>query len=126
MTNRKSLGERDLERLFLFIYLIPVVGFFPSLWTLYLQQGSREQQKLSRLAVTLALGWLVSYFLLAFGAQQTTNLLTLRLSLINALLTSGYFLVCIMLMVRLWQQKRPHLPFISKVAEGVVKKYLSS
>ena len=126
MTNREPLGEKDLERLFLFIYLIPVAGFFPSLWTLYRQQGSREQEKVARLALTLALGWVVSYILLAFGAQQTTDLLTLRLSLVNSLLTSGYFLVCIMLMVRLWQRKNPRLPFISKVAEGIVKKHLSS
>lgn len=108
------------------MYLIPVAGFFPSLWTLYRQQGSREQQKVSRLAVTLALGWIASYVLLGFGAQQTSNLLTLRLSLLNGLLTSSYFVVCIMLMVSVWQRKQPRLPVLSKVAEGVIRKHLSS
>ncbi|MDB9368125.1 hypothetical protein PN456_04005 [Nodularia spumigena CS-586/05] len=37
----------------LFLYLIPVLGFFPSLWTLYRRQGTREQLVVSRLSLHL-------------------------------------------------------------------------
>ncbi|MEO0971242.1 MAG: hypothetical protein AAFX80_23750, partial [Cyanobacteria bacterium J06639_18] len=49
---------------YLLLYLIPVIGFFPSLWTLYRRQGSREKLSISRLSVTLALIWVVGYILL--------------------------------------------------------------
>jgi len=116
--------ETTEKQLQLFFYLIPVVGFFPALWTLYRRQGSREQQSVSRLAVTLALGWLLSYSLLAWQ-WDVTQLWTLRLLLINGLLTSGYFAVSIGLMIQVRQGKLPRLPGISKIAEGTVRKHLS-
>ncbi|MGK7871974.1 MAG: hypothetical protein AB4426_01230 [Xenococcaceae cyanobacterium] len=125
MNNHDPFREQKLKQVQLFIYLIPVVGFFPALWTLYRRQASREQQAVSRLSVTLALSWLVAYSLLWLGAVPTSELLTLRLLYMNTLLTSGYFLVCIGLMVSLWQGKLPRLPGISPIAKGVVRKHLS-
>jgi hypothetical protein len=118
------LDNSDLKRLQLYVYLVPVMGFFPSLWTLYRRQGTREQQAVSRLSVTLALGWLLGYILLSAGVQ-TSEFLTIRLLFLNSLLTSGYFLVSIGLMVRVWQRKSARLPGISRVAEGSVRKHLS-
>lgn len=126
MPHSDPFKENKLQHLQLFIYLIPIFGFFPALWTLYRHQGSREQQKVSRLVVTLAVIWLLGYSLLAMEAGQTAQLLSLRISLINTLFTSGYFLVCLGLMVRLWQRKSTRLPVISQIAEGVVRKKLSS
>lgn len=114
----------DLEQLQLFIYLIPVMGFFPSLWTLYRRQGTRKQQAVSRLSVTLAFGWLLGYILLSTGVQGS-EFWNIRLLFINGMLTSGYFLVSVGLMVRLWQRKPPSLPGISGVAQGIVRKHLS-
>ncbi|MDP8963537.1 MAG: hypothetical protein M3O33_06035 [Cyanobacteriota bacterium] len=124
MKDLDPLENSDLKRLQLFIYLVPVLGFFPALWTLYRRQGSREQQAVSRLSVTLAFSWLLGYILLSAGVQ-VSEFWTLRLLFMNTLLTSGYFLVCIGLMVRLWQRKSPRLPGISRVAEGTVRKHLS-
>ena len=121
---RKSFENQDIKHLQLFLYLIPVFGFFPALWTLYCRQGSREQQKLSRLAITLALSWLVSYVLLGTGAQ-TAEGLALPLLLTSSVLTSSYFLVNIWLMVRLWQRQPPRLSWISRVSERLGRKYLS-
>ena len=60
---------------YLLLYLIPVIGFFPSLWTLYHKQGSREKLSVSRLSVTLALTWVIGYILLASGtASLNSNL----------------------------------------------------
>jgi hypothetical protein len=108
----------------LFVYLVPVFGFFPALWTLYRRQGSREQQAVSRLSVTLAFGWLLGYILLSAGGQAS-EFWTLRLLFMNTMLTSGYFIVSVGLMVRLWQRKSPRLPGISRIAEGTVRKHLS-
>jgi len=124
MENLDPLENQDLKHLHLFFYLVPVVGFFPALWTLYRRQGNREQQAVSRLAVTLALAWLCAYLLLGTGAQ-VSEVLTLRLLFMNSLLTSGYFLVNLWLMVLLWQRKSLRLPGISRFAERVVRRHLS-
>ena len=124
MKELDPLENSDLDRLQLFVYLVPVLGFFPALWTLYRRQGSREQQAVSRLSVTLAFGWLLGYILLSAGGQAS-EFWTLRLLFMNTLLTSGYFIVSVGLMVRLWQRKSPRLPGISRIAEGTVRKHLS-
>jgi len=106
-------GTEDINHLRLFIYLLPVVGFFPALWTLYRGRGSREQRSLSRLVITLAMAWLLGYVLLGTGAQ-TTDAMALPLLVTSSLLTSGYFLVNFWLMVRLWQRKSLRLPIVSR------------
>ncbi|MGC1394631.1 MAG: hypothetical protein WA828_10165 [Coleofasciculaceae cyanobacterium] len=122
MKEPEQLDNQDLIRLQLFIYLVPIFGFFPALWTLYRRQGTKEQQKVSRLSVTLALSWLLGYFLLSAGADQFW---TIRLLMTNTLLTSGYFLISLGLMVRLWQRQSTRLPGISQIAEEKVRKHLS-
>lgn len=125
MKELDPLENANLQRLQLFIYLVPIIGFLPALWTLYRRQGTREQQAVSRLSVTLALGWLLGYLLLFSAGTQTSEFWTLRLLFMNTLLTSGYFLVSIGLMARLWQRKQPRLPWVSRFAEGTVRKHLS-
>lgn len=116
MSNVDPFENQDIKHLQLFIYLIPIVGFFPALWTLYRRSGTRQQRNLSRLVITLALGWLFGYLLLGVGAQ-TTESLSLPLLLTSSLLTSGYFLVNIWLMVRLWQRKPLRLPLVSPLSD---------
>ncbi|PPS39991.1 hypothetical protein B1A85_21475 [Chroococcidiopsis sp. TS-821] len=111
------------NRLLLLFYLIPVVGFFPSLWTLYRRQGSREQFALSRLSITLAGTWLLGYLLMSFGAE-TSDFLALRLLILNSFLTSGYFLVSLWLMFLLIQGKAVRLPGFSQWAERILSKHL--
>ncbi len=108
----------------LLLYLIPIIGFFPSLWTLYGGQASREQLAVSRLSITLALTWLLGYLLLSTGAT-TSNFFSLRLFILNSFLTSGYFIVSVWLMLRLMQGKSGRLPGFSTLAERVFSKYLS-
>jgi hypothetical protein len=67
-------------------------------------------KKVSRLAVTLMLGWLSLYSFLWLGANASADLLSLRLLYLNGMLTTGYFLICIILMIRIWQGKIPRLP----------------
>ena len=138
MKDTEPAYNPTFNRLYLFFYLIPIFGFFPALWTLYRRQGSREQLTLSRLSVTLAGGWLLGYLLLG-TAGEMSEFLTLRLLLLNMLLTSGYFIVSIWLMVRLYSRASsryssasgetrvasPRLPGFSHFAEHVLGKYLS-
>jgi hypothetical protein len=107
----------------LLLYLIPVIGFFPSLWTLYRRQSSREQLIVSRLSITLAFTWVLGYFLLATGAE-TSAFFTLRLLILNSFLTSSYFLVSVWLMFRIIQGKSNRLPGFSNFAERMLGKYL--
>jgi hypothetical protein len=111
--NDLDFENQDIQHLKLFLYLMPVFGFFPALWTLYRHQGTRPERALSRLVIKLALGWLVAYFLLGFGAT-TSDSLQVPLLITSSFLTSGYFLVNLWLMVRLWQRKAIALPFFGR------------
>jgi hypothetical protein len=108
--------NEDLKHLQLFFYFLPVIGFFPALWMLYRRQGDRHHKTASRLAVTLALGWLLGYLLLGVGAE-TSEALSLPLLLMSSFLTSGYFLVNIWLMVRVWRRKSLKLPLVSRLSQ---------
>jgi hypothetical protein len=107
----------------LLLYLIPVVGFFPSLWTLYTRQGNREQLTASRLSITLALTWIVGYFFLGTGAE-TSEFFTLRLLILNGFLTSGYFLASIWLILNALRGRNQRIPGFSRFAERFLGKYL--
>ena len=109
--NTFEFENKKLKRLQLFIYLIPVIGFFPALWTLYRRTADRRQQTVSRLAVVLGLMWVVSYGLLETGSR---NYESFRLAwlLSSSLVTSSYFLVTFWMMVRVWRRQSLRLPAI--------------
>lgn len=115
-----SNSDRTTSTFQLILYMLPVVGFFPSLWTVYRRQGTREQLVVSRLSITLALGWMLGYVLLATGAEYTSDFLTLRLLILNTFLTSGYFLVSLWLILRAVRGKKQRLPGLSRFAERVL------
>ncbi|VEP11695.1 conserved membrane hypothetical protein [Hyella patelloides LEGE 07179] len=115
MSKLYEIETKKTQKLKLWIYLLPVVGVIPSLWTLYRGQANSEQKKASRLSVVLLLLWLTPYVSLFIGAGQTSELLAFRLLYTNALLTTGYFLICLGLMFRLQQGKSPYLPLINSL-----------
>ncbi|HEY9738628.1 MAG TPA: hypothetical protein V6D06_20185 [Trichocoleus sp.] len=115
MTKPDSDGSETLERLQLLIYLVPIFGLFPALWSLYLKQGSRQEKTVSRLVVTLALGWLITFGVLSAGGQLAPSL-SLRLLVSSTLVTTGYFVTNFWLMVRLLQGKPVRLPGISQLS----------
>ncbi|MFM7405099.1 MAG: hypothetical protein ACKO3K_00095 [Cuspidothrix sp.] len=119
--DKPPIKYTDTPKTQLILYLIPIIGFFPSLWTLYVRQGSREQLSISRLSITLAFIWMLGYLLLATGA--TSDFWTLRLLILNTFLTSGYFLVSVWLIFRVLQGKSSRLPGFSNLAERVWRKY---
>jgi hypothetical protein len=113
--------DTDILKIQLIFYLIPIIGFFPALWTLYNGQGNREKVTVSRLSITLALIWMLGYLLLTTGAA--VDFLTLRLLILNSFLTSGYFLVSVWLIFRVIRGKSSRLPGFSNLADGVWCKY---
>ncbi|HCQ22954.1 MAG: hypothetical protein HEQ27_22240 [Dolichospermum sp. JUN01] len=112
-----SPKDTDILKTQLILYLVPILGFFPSLWTIYHGQGSREQLAVSRLSITLALIWILGYLLLTTGAA--TDFFTLRLLILNSFLTSGYFLVSVWLIFRVIQGKSCRLAGFSNLATRI-------
>jgi hypothetical protein len=108
----------------LILYLIPIIGFFPSLWTLYHRQGSQEQLATCRLSITLAISWVLGYLFLATGAASL-DFVAVRLLILNSFLTSGYFLVSLWLVFLIVRRKSRRLPGLNYFAEKVIGKYLS-
>lgn len=108
-------GE-TLERLKLVIYLVPVFGTFPALYSLWQRQGSRKEQDVSRLVVTLALTWVIIYGLLSAGSHLSPGV-SLRFLVSNALVTTGYTLTNLVLMVRLLQGKSVKVPGFSRLSK---------
>ncbi len=123
MDNSHSLENITTTKRQLILYLIPIIGFFPALWTLYFRAGSREQLATSRLSISLGLVWVLGYLLLTTGAA-TTDFFTLRLLILNSFLTSGYFLVSLWLILGLMQGKSKKVPGLSNFAERFLSKYL--
>ncbi|HEY9887605.1 MAG TPA: hypothetical protein V6D02_04340 [Candidatus Obscuribacterales bacterium] len=116
MRSRRSDPETTFETLKLLIYLVPIFGFFPALWSLYLKQGTPREATVSKTAVTLALAWVVVYGLTAAGSQAT-DLLGTRLLVTSLLTTTGYFVTNLWLMVRLLQGGSVRLPGLSKISD---------
>lgn len=115
MATSDPFDNLELRHLQSFVYLIPFLGFLPSLWTLYRRRGSREQRAASRLAIVLGLIWGLGSILLATGAQSETARLPLLIT--ASLLTSSYFVTSLLLMMRLWQRKPLNLPGLGWVDE---------
>ncbi|MGF1458703.1 MAG: hypothetical protein ACFBSG_06715 [Leptolyngbyaceae cyanobacterium] len=116
MRSRSSSTETKLETLKLVIYLVPIFGFFPALWSLYLKQGSPRESTVSKTAVTLALAWVMVYVLTVAGSQAA-DVVSTRLLITGLLATTGYFITNLGLMVRLLQGSSVRLPGISKLGD---------
>ena len=122
MEQKNSRLQKSEKQSQLWIYLLPVVGVLPAIWTLYRGTGNLEQQKASRLSVMLVLLWFIGYISLFIGAAQSSEILTFRLLYANTLLTSGYFIICLGLMFRLRTGKSPYLPLLSQVSNKIGRK----
>jgi hypothetical protein len=115
MSNSYEIENQKFQKLQLWIYLLPVLGLIPSIWTLSRKKANFEQKQASRLSVILLLLWLTAYISLFVGAERASDLLAFRLLYTNALLTTGYFVICFGLMFRLQQGKMPYLPVINSL-----------
>ncbi|MEB3163252.1 MAG: hypothetical protein VKK80_08495 [Prochlorothrix sp.] len=115
--------RREQQRLRLFVYLIPVVGFFPALWCLY-RKGkssraglvSRRERQVSRMAVTLGLGWVMATILVGAGSS-IAEIPDIGRLVLGSGLTSAYFVVNFWLMLQLWRNQRLWIPGLSDLGD---------
>ena len=114
--SNQTYHSRHTRHFQLWIYLLPVIGVVPAIWTLYRVEKQpktsfsevsdslirlKQQHKASRLSLNLALVWVSSYSLLSLGAANVSGIGSFRLLYVNAVITTGYFLACTILMFRL-------------------------
>ncbi len=116
MKKASPASGETLERLKLTLYLVPIFGVVPAVYSLWQKQGSRQELAVSRLVVTLAFTWVITYGLLSAGSNLAPGL-SLRLLITNTLVTTGYTLTNLVLMVRLLQGKSVNLPGFSQLSK---------
>ncbi|MCM1982793.1 hypothetical protein [Lyngbya confervoides] len=113
--------SEDLVRLQLFLSLIPVFGLIPALWSLSRRDSPRQVRQVSRLAVTLGLLWGLGVLMLQAGvgdpAMGLASSVGMVLQVGNTLWSSGYFVMLLWLMTRVWQRKAVQVPGLSRVAQ---------
>lgn len=96
------------------LYLLPIVGTLPALWTLYHKPENPRERQVSRLGLLLALSWLIAYSCLGIGSNLIPSTIwSVRFLYLDGLITSGYFITCFVLLIRLWRGKTPKVPGIS-------------
>ena len=123
MKKSEPLENPDLKRLELFLLVTPILGFFPALWKLYRRKGGPEERSASRLAVTLALIWVLGTILLQ-ASSNAGEFGKISWLLTTSLFSTSYFIVGFGLMVRVWKRQPLWLPGISQIAEKVIGKHL--
>jgi hypothetical protein len=109
MTGRDPFGDEKLKRINLILYLIPLVGWILSALTLSQKQSEPQKKKVSRISLNLTLGWFLFYILLWTGSTFSGDSYSLRLLYMNGLLTTGYIVISLTLMWRIWQGKSINL-----------------
>ncbi|NJM66815.1 MAG: hypothetical protein HC851_14705 [Acaryochloris sp. RU_4_1] len=127
--SRDIFANRTLKRLLLFIYLVPVFGVVPAIWTLTRQQSNsrqviadhRQQREVSRVAILVGLVWFLGTLCLTSGIAlfQTENTQGMSISwlVLSSLFTSGYFLTNLGLMVRVWRRQSLDIAAINRVTK---------
>jgi hypothetical protein len=116
------LEPSALDRLETFVYLTPVIGLLPSMWAIYRGQRDKRQLAACRLSILLAFVWLSTYLSLNVCADLSgASALGFRLLFLNSLVTSGYFMTSLWLMMLLWQKKSIRLPGVSALAERTLR-----
>jgi hypothetical protein len=106
--------DPEFRSLKLMLYFMPVFGIIPALWSLNHEDSTRAERNASRMAIKLALTWFASYMLFDVGAQNI-DALHLPLLLTSSLITSGYFVMNLWLVILLWQRKSIDVPLLGRL-----------
>lgn len=127
-----DMDDPFLQRMRIYLHLVPVFGVVPSLWTLYSQGqqqedygdncadledvGSARLKSASQLSVLIGLGCISAIALFGAAASaQPTQLATLRFLLGSSFVGSGYFLLSLALMFRVAKGKSIRIPGITSL-----------
>lgn len=98
----KQNRTNNLDKLQLSLYLMPIFG--PIYVLISFGHLDSSQTKTAMLSLRLGIGWLITYSTLWLGSNLTTDLFSLRLLYLNGLLTTGYFLVCLFFILKVWNR----------------------
>ncbi len=113
----------NLDKFQLSLYLLPVVGIIPSLISLYSEYSNAQQKKVSKISTNLFVIWIFFYSILSLGSSlNNIETITLRLLYLNALLTTGYFLSCLIFTWIIWQGKIPSFSLLKLPQKSKRKK----
>ncbi len=98
--------ENNLSKLQLSLYLMPILGTILALVNLLSKKEMNYQnKKISRLSLQMGLSWLILYSSLWLGSSVTNDLFSFRLLYLNGMITTGYFLICLFFILRIWNNK---------------------
>jgi len=123
-----DMDDPFLQRMRIYLHLVPVFGVIPSLWTLYKSESYGERnskveerkqsqlQSASRLSVLMGLASISAIALLGAAATQTTQLATLRLLIGSSFIGSSYFLLSLVLMFRVAKGQSMRLPIVTTLS----------
>lgn len=123
------MDSSSLQRLRIYLHLIPMFGVVPSLWTLYGKGDvpvedieAAQLKSISRLAVVLGMSSICAITLLAAGGLtaggsiQNSQAASLRLLIASSFVGSGYFLLNLSLMFRVAKGQSIRLPGITQLS----------
>lgn len=110
-----KFDNKEVKNLMLLFYLMPIFGVGPAMWTLSRPDRSPTERALSRLAIKLMLAWFAGTIALDVGVENI-EALKLPLLIVSSLFTSGYFVLNLGLMLRLWQGRSIDLPFFGRLS----------
>ncbi|WP_069791178.1 hypothetical protein A5482_003935 [Cyanobacterium sp. IPPAS B-1200] len=103
---KDNYRQENLNKFWLSLYLMPIVGiFFALISVLSKSENQFKTKKISRVSLRLGLGWLTIYSSLWLGSVLTNDLFSIRLMYLNGMFTTGYFLVCLFFLIKLWGSK---------------------
>lgn len=104
------------ERIEMFFCLMPVFGLLPSAIALVRQRSSRKVRDVSQVAIALMLAWAIAYGAMG-GVPAEGETLQVTAELMKATISSGYFVLCLYLMYRLYRHQAIALPSLKILAE---------
>jgi small neutral amino acid transporter SnatA (MarC family) len=97
------------SKLWMYASLVPVFGVVPSLMVLSRDRSNQAARNVSKASILLALIWLSTYTML--GGDHSGDSFNISIELFKGTLTSGYFMVCIWLMFKLYKGQNVSLPW---------------
>ncbi|CAN1210976.1 hypothetical protein TUMEXPCC7403_12310 [Tumidithrix helvetica PCC 7403] len=90
-----------------YLCLVPVFGVIPSVLALISDRSDRKLKDVSKVAIVMALAWLISSGASGSGDSATTQA---SLEILKGTISSTYFAASIWLMFRLYKDKAIALP----------------
>lgn len=118
------MTSSSLQKLRIYLRLVPIFGVILSLWSLYGKSGSAIEdpeeamvKAASRLSVILGLVCVGAIASLGVGAHtQTSQITHLRFLFTSSFIGSGYFLLSLTLMFRVAKDQSIQLPGLSQLS----------